>query len=178
MYHGSSHNFKQFRISSSLQVRESTKTNEGLGIYFSSDKSIAMSYGKYVYSFYVNDAVLLDFRKRQVCRSWLGGLRSYVYRKTGVALESLIDFSIVLNYVSSGGVSIWNLDKELMGILDSTEAWFQVPAGLQAGVIKQIIAYERATLKAYMFSYHIPDIGVVKCLDDSVICMMGKEIVR
>ena len=55
VYHGSNSNFKKLRISKDLVKRESTKTNEGMGIYFTTDKEIARSYGKYIYTIEIND---------------------------------------------------------------------------------------------------------------------------
>ena len=46
VYHGSNSNFKSLRISKSLVKHNSTLLNEGLGIYFSTDKEVARSYGK------------------------------------------------------------------------------------------------------------------------------------
>lgn len=68
VYHGSNRRFKSLRISKSLVNGRGSLENEGLGIYFSTDRDVACSYGKYVYRLYVNDKVLKDFRK-EVCMS-------------------------------------------------------------------------------------------------------------
>lgn len=63
-YHGSNRNFKKLRISKQLVQRTSTELNEGIGIYFSTNKRVAESYGNYVYILEINDKYFKDFRKR------------------------------------------------------------------------------------------------------------------
>lgn len=90
VYHGSNSNFKQLRISKSLVNIESTLTNEGLGIYFSTNKEIASSYGKYLYTIDINDRILLDFTKRQICERFINSITNEVYKKHGFNLRQFM----------------------------------------------------------------------------------------
>lgn len=74
VYHGSNSNFRTLRISKNLVNHKSTITNEGLGIYFSTNLDVAKSYGKYIYTLEINDKVLIDFRSRGNCRRYLAKL--------------------------------------------------------------------------------------------------------
>lgn len=64
VYHGSNSNFKKLRIAKSLVKHQSTLENEGLGIYFTTDKEIARSYGKWIYSLEIPDD-MIDFRNKK-----------------------------------------------------------------------------------------------------------------
>ena len=71
VYHGSNSNFTKLRIAKSLVKNSSTLENEGPGIYFSTDKSVAKHYGKYVYTLDINDKYFLDSRNAVICKKCL-----------------------------------------------------------------------------------------------------------
>lgn len=177
VYHGSNSNFKQFRIAKSLVKHDSTLNNEGLGIYFSTDRSIAESYGKYIYSMYVNDSYLLDFRSKAVCSAYINKMLNYVKRVTSVSLEYYYDFSAATNYMHIGGIAICNLHEEIMLCLDSCDFWYQLPTTKIADVCNALCRFNKANLKVYLFPYHIKNIGIVKVLQDDVVsCIISKEM--
>lgn len=79
VYHGSNSNFKALRVSKKLCRTEREKLEEGIGIYFSTDKGIAASYGKYLYELNLNEAKMFDFRKWSVCINYIDILVENLY---------------------------------------------------------------------------------------------------
>lgn len=84
IYHGSNHRFEKPRISRSLTEKKSTAENEGAGLYFSTDRSVAESYGKYLYVIEIDDKDIMDFRKKSVCKQYVNDLCAYMLSKTGI----------------------------------------------------------------------------------------------
>ena len=90
-YHGSNSNFRQLRIAKSLVKHTSTLDNEGLGIYFSTDKEVAKSYGKYLYTLEINNKYFRDFRNIKTCRQYLALLSQEVYKRFKIDILYFID---------------------------------------------------------------------------------------
>jgi len=80
-YHGSNSCFKNLRIHKSLVKSSATALNEGLGIYFSLDRDVASSYGKYMYTLEINDNYIKDFRVLAVCKKYVADLIRYIYTR-------------------------------------------------------------------------------------------------
>lgn len=162
VYHGSNHNFKKLRIDPKLCERRSIIENEGYGIYFSTDINIAKSYGSYIYVIEIDDASVIDFRNVNTCGVFLYRILNSV--KT-TSLYSLIDHRTIYRNIYYGGVSIWNLYDELALNLDSCDIWYTNFSQSQRDSIFRTLKREcRVGLKAYMFNYHIQNIGVIKDL--------------
>lgn len=175
VYHGSDRNFRNFRISKSLVNRVSTQTNEGLGIYFSPDINVAKAYGKYVYSAYVNDTYLLDFRYKTVCTTYINSLCFEIYRRTKVNIHDFINTSMVANYMYMGGLSIYGAGIEVYRMLDNCSMWYSSLSTSVRNEVKRICySYGKTHLKAYLFNYHIKNIGVIKVISDDVVQIMDK----
>ena len=78
VYHGSNHCFRKLKIARSLVEHASTLENEGLGIYFSTDKNIAKSYGKYIYILELNENKMYDFRNRTECQKYVHNIIRFI----------------------------------------------------------------------------------------------------
>lgn len=174
-YHGSNRNFKKLRISKQLVQRTSTELNEGIGIYFSTNKRVAESYGNYVYILEINDKYFKDFRKKSTCITHIKKLVSYVYKKTGVNIQNFIELNTTINYMHFGGISIYNLSKELGLLLDSSEEWYRSLSQTKRNqVLSALRQYDKEQSIAYMFNYSIKNIGVIKRISDDIVVIRDK----
>lgn len=175
VYHGSNSNFKKLRISSSLVQHESTKTNEGLGIYFSTDKEVARSYGKYIYTLEINDKCFVDFRNRTKCRLYVAKLAQSIYKELKVDILDYINIEETADRMYWGGLAISGVGREVYMLLDSNENFYQLPTTKIERIYQILRAYDKKHLYAYMFNYHIKNIGVIKNVDDSIVRIINKE---
>lgn len=175
VYHGSDSNFKKLRIAKSLVKHESTLTNEGMGIYFSTDKEIAKSYGKYIYTLEINDKCFVDFRNRTKCRLYVAKLANSVYQKTGVDILQYINLEETADRMYWGGLSICGVGREIYLLLDSNEKFYQLPQGKIEKIYQMLRAYDKKQLNVYMFNYHIKNIGVIKKVNEDVVRIVKKE---
>lgn len=176
VYHGSDSNFRVLRISKSLVKRQSTLDNEGLGIYFSLDKEVARSYGKYIYSLYVNDRYLMDFRKKDVCRGYVQKVVSYVRKVSGVYTSEFINLENVVSRVYLGGVAVSGVGREIGLMLDSVERFhLRYSESVKNKVRVALARCDRECPVAYLFNYHIKNTGVVKKVSDDIVIIYKKE---
>lgn len=175
-YHGSMHRFEKFRISSKLVERRSTMNNEGCGIYFSTNRNVAESYGRYLYTLEINDDHLLDFRKKKTCQVYINGIKTEIKKQTGIDISSFYDLSNVVSYAHCGGISISGIGRDLALCLDSTEEWYtKLPVKTRENILRILRKYDQHHLEAYMFTYHIKNIGVIKKIDDSIVTIKTRE---
>lgn len=177
VYHGSNSNFKNLRISKSLVKNNSTLENEGLGIYFSTNRSIAESYGKYVYTLEINDKYVSDFRNINTCELYLLHIVKNIKQVTGIDIRNFLDLKDTVTRMCCGGLAITGVGRELYLLLDSVESWY---ISVSSRDIERVYRLLRLTdnklgVKAYMFTYHIPDIGVIKDVSDNVVRIVNKE---
>ena len=175
VYHGSNSSFKNLRISSSLVQKESTKTNEGMGIYFSTDLEVARSYGKYIYTIEINDAYFQDFRQRAVCQRYVNTIIKQIRDKTGVNLHNYLIVTETVNRMYLGGLSISGVGRELYLLLDSNEKFYELPQYKIDRVFQILRGFDRKPPKAYMFNYHIKNIGVIKDVNPEIVRIVKKE---
>ncbi|MCI5760068.1 MAG: hypothetical protein MR218_08465 [Eubacterium sp.] len=176
VYHGSSHNFHTLRLCPKY-TGQSTRENEGVGIYFSTNRSVAESYGKYIYTLEINDDVLIDFRKKSEARKYVSAMLTNIRKKTKVPVQNYLGASSLADYIVNGTVCIANLgEREINLLLDSTERWYTDGiTETQRQNVYRALRQEDKKLKAYMFPYHIRDIGVIKDVSPEVVKIMGKE---
>lgn len=176
VYHGSNRNFKTLRISKSLVRYDSTLENEGIGIYFSTDKDVAMSYGKYLYVLEVNDKYFYDFRKMATCKGYIDFIRKSIYKDFRVDIGMYADLTIVTNYMNYGGIAISGVGKELCLQLDSVESWYHnVSPTLQSKIFSALRRYDKNCPKAYMFNYNIKNCGVIKDVSEDIVKIVEKR---
>lgn len=175
VYHGSQHNFRTLRIRKDLTKR-STLENEGYGVYFSLDKEVARSYGKYVYMISVNDRAFADMRSYKACINYVNYVSSNVKSVFGFTLDQFIDLTLLANYLSSGGVAISGVGHEVRNLLDSTEAFYR-QYGRRVEPIFKWLERWAGYPKAYMFTYSIKDCGVIKDVSPNIAFLVGKECV-
>ena len=175
VYHGSDSNFKQLRISKSLVKHRSTLDNEGLGIYFTTDKNIAREYGKYIYTLEINDKYFKDFRHATTCKLYVGRIAQEIYKKYNIDILDYISIEQVADRLRWGGLAIAGTCREIYLLLDSNENWYRLSKTTIEKVYAFLRTYDKKHLQAYMFNYHIPNIGVVKTTDESVVKIVGKE---
>ena len=178
-YHGSNSNFKKFRIHKDLVKSDSTLRNEGLGIYFSTNIDVAKSYGKYLYTIGINDKVLLDFTNKRVCTSLIYNVCKEVYKSTGADISCALDVNDIADYLHTGRVAISGLHREIWLLLDSNEEFYKRYSDSQRERICTALKLaNKKALKAYMFIYQIPNIGVIKDASDDVVRILKKERIR
>jgi hypothetical protein len=175
VYHGSNSNFKTLKISKSLVQHKSTFENEGLGIYISTNPEVALTYGKYTYTLEINDKYIVDFRKKPTCTAYVNYIAKSVYDETKIYLSKYMNLSQLSDRIYSGAQSIANISHEIQMELDSNERWYMdVPESTQEKVYRTINKAVKSRLKAYMFNYHIPDIGVIKDVSPEVVRIKSK----
>ena len=176
VYHGSDSNFKQLRISKSLVKHRSTLDNEGLGIYFALDKEAARSYGKYIYTLDINKKYLKDFRNTLICESYLRGIAEEIQKGININILYYIDYKQFAMRMNCGGISIASTCEDIYNILENSENWYNVTnKSRRERAYKVLRNYDKKHLYAYLFMYHIPNIGVIKVIDENVVKIVGKE---
>ena len=188
VYHGSNSNFKKLRISSSLVQHESTKTNEGLGIYFSTDKEVARSYGKYIYTLAINDKYFVNVastglftdvsQKTDVnlkCKVYVAKLAQSIYKELKVDILEYINIEETADRMYFGGLAISGVGREVYMLLDSNEKFYRLPKTKIERAYQILRVYDKKHLYAYMFNYNIKNIGVIKKVDDNIVKIMNKE---
>lgn len=175
VYHGSNSNFRRLKIAKNLVKHQSTLDNEGLGIYFSTDIEVARSYGKYIYTLEINDAYLYDFRNINVCRKYLSKICFDISLKTGLDISKYIELENVALRMKLGGQAISGVGRELYMLLDSNFEWYQNSRTKVERVCSLLRSYDRNCPKAYMFEYHIKNIGVIKDVSEDIVTIVSKK---
>lgn len=177
VYHGSDRNFRKLRIAKDLVQHDSSLHNEGLGIYFTTDLEVAKSYGKYVYTLEINDKYLIDFRKKAACSNYVTGLVREIYKNTGIDIRQYLGNQIdnLINYMYFGGIQIHQLGHELYMLLESNERFYMLGTTKTNSVYKILRQRDRKQNYAYMFNYHIKNIGVIKSVDDNIVRIIRKD---
>lgn len=176
VYHGSNSCFKNLRIHPSLVKHNSTMLNEGLGIYFATDKEVATSYGKYLYTLEINNNYFSDFRVLSVCKKYIQELVKYIYLKEKVDISKYFDANIVAQYMVNGGIAISGVGREVYMLLDSNEKWyFRNQSSTIERVYKLLSKYDQEHLFAYMFTYHIQNIGVIKSVESNIVRIVSRD---
>lgn len=175
VYHGSDSNFKKLRIAKDLVKRISTKDNEGMGIYFSTDKEVARSYGKYIYTLEITDEHFLDFREFSKCLDYVCEIAKSIREAYGVDIFKYFDGHYFARRMFWGGQALFKVGSDIAEILDNTEPFYcSFPKTTRDKVYNYLKRYDKQ-LKSYMFNYHIKNIGVIKDVGDSVVKIVCKE---
>lgn len=60
-------------------------------IHFSTNRSVAESYEKYIYTLDISDDALLDFRKKAVAKKYVNAMLADVRKKTKVPVKNYLD---------------------------------------------------------------------------------------
>ena len=178
VYHGSNSNFKHLKISTALSKRNYNNSldNEGPGIYFSTDKELARSYGKYIYTLELNDKYFIDFRHQSACNEYLSKISQEIFNKFRIEILNFIDMHRIADRMRWGGLMISNISREIANCLDNNAEWYRlVNKTTREKIYSFLRAYDRKHLYSYMFTYNIPNIGVIKNVDDNVVKIVGKE---
>lgn len=176
VYHGSNSNFKKLRISKALVQHESTLLNEGIGIYFSTDKKVAESYGKYLYILEINDKQFIDYRVKRNCTNCIQKLLRAVYKEAGVNVGIYFDIQNFIDRMYTGGQAIYTIGKDIAEILDNTSEFYcDFSQSRRDRIYRALRRSDRERAKVYMFNYHIPNIGVIKDVSESTVRIVTKE---
>lgn len=180
VYHGSNSNFQHLKIAKNLVRNQSTITNEGMGIYFSTFKDVAASYGKYIYTLEITDDCICDFHSKNTCQVYIDQIVKDVYNNFSVDfwdyIPSLLNDTIAR--MQHGDMSISGLGRELYLCLDSTELWYtdgRVSDSKREKIYRYLRNYGKSHLRAYLFPYHIKGVGVLKTVDDDVVRIIDKQ---
>ena len=175
VFHGSNSNFNKLRIGKNLVKHRSTLDNEGISIYFSTDIDVAKMYGKYIYILEINNKYLLDFRNAYVCRKYINLIRTKILKEFNVDIFKYIESPehLILR-MKLGGQTICGVGHEIYMLLDSNESWYQLSKTKIEKIYKKLRSFDKNYLKAYMFNYHIPNVGVIKDVSDDVVTIKEK----
>ena len=163
VYHGSHHRFDNAKIVKK-NTRDSSKLNEGYGIYFSLDPNVAKSYGSYIYELTLDSDDIIDFRVKSNCKLLLNKIISEVKRGTGVDISRYVDFNSILDDLYYGDLGLHNVDVEIAMYLDSNEDYYtrHNNKALKVESILNGLAEKLLKDKAYLFNYNIKDVGIIK----------------
>ncbi len=175
VYHGSNSCFKNLRIHKSLVKSSATALNEGLGIYFSLDKNVASSYGRYLYTLEINDKYVKDFRVKSVCKKYVADLVKYIYSKEKVDISKYFDINNLVEYIHAGNIAVSGISREVYMLLDSNEYWYNLEQDKIERIYKILEKYDKNNLTAYLFNYNIPNIGVIKKIDTDIVRIISRE---
>lgn len=175
VYHGSHHRFTKLRISKSLVNTESTLRNEGCGIYITTDKEVALSYGKYLYTLYLNDDAILDFRKKPVCDAYLHTLIKTIRESMQIPIDEFLDLSNLSKQIQHCNLSISGIGSEISQLLDNNETFYMMYSEHRRERLYAMLrTYDKKHLKAYFFPYHIQNIGVIKDISPDVVQILSR----
>lgn len=163
VYHGSNHRFGNAKIVKG-NTRDSSKLNEGYGVYFSLDITVAKSYGKYLYALMLDSDDIIDFRLKDNCKKLLNKIISEVKRETAVDISSCVNFTDILGGILYGDIGIHSIDREIMLHLDSNEKFYEKhnDKALKVESVLNGLAEKLLRDKAYLFTYNIKDVGIIK----------------
>lgn len=175
VYHGSSHRFEKARIVKK-NTKDSSKLNEGYGIYFSLDYEVAKSYGLYVYTLELNPKDVIDFRKKSVCKSFLNKIIKEVQTKFGVNIVPYVDFNYLLEALYDAQIGVIDTGRQIALYLDSNENYYnkhqdkveEIEEFLYNAVVKKLLGN-----KAYLFNYNIKDVGIIK--NEDIVRVVKRE---
>lgn len=175
VYHGSNSCFKNLRIHKSLVKSSATALNEGLGIYFSLDKSVANSYGRYLYTLEINDKYVKDFRVKSVCKKYVANLVKYIYSQEKIDISKYFNINSLVEYIHTGNIAVSGISREVYMLLDSNEYWYNIEQDKIERIYKILENYDKNNLTVYLFNYNIPNIGVIKKIDDNIVRVVSRD---
>lgn len=165
VYHGSNRKFNELKIDENLVQSNSSLTNEGCGIYFSTDIEIAKSYGKYIYTININNDAFTDFRELSACIKYVNHIKHYILARTKVDLTRYADLDAITNYAHEAKIAISGIQQEIIMYLENNEKFYnEIPEKKRDKIISLLEPYGQTHLFAYMFPYNIKDVGVIKNL--------------
>lgn len=175
VYHGSNHCFRKLKIARSLVEHASTLENEGLGIYFSTDKNIAKSYGKYIYILELNENKMYDFRNRTECQKYVHNIIRFIKEKYNISICQYFSPDVLIDRMTFGGQCIFRTGKEICDCLESNEQfYFAFSEKKRQRIYHDLLQFDKG-LNAYMFSYSIKNIGVIKNIDENIVKIIKRE---
>lgn len=176
VYHGSDSNFRKLKINKSLVKHTSTMYNEGLGIYFSTDLSVANSYGKYLYTLEINDKAFIDMRKKVNCTKYVRKIIGTVYKETGINIGMYFDFQNLIDRLYYGRQAVFTVGYDTVEVLDNTYKFYMGFSKTKRDNVYRILRrLDKECPKAYMFNYHIKNIGVIKDVSEECVRIIKRE---
>lgn len=175
VYHGSNSRFEKLRISRKLVKSSGTMLNEGMGIYFSTEKIAARTYGRYLYTLEINDQKIYDMRSSKVVQARLKQIAKEVMKSTGVNIIPYLNIKEIAQYVVDGRVAIDGICREIYMLLDSNEDWYFAAGNKVNKVYKQLERLSKIKIPAYLFNYRIPNIGVIKIVTPDIVRIVSRE---
>lgn len=175
VYHGSNSRFETLRISKSLVKSDASALNEGMGIYFSTFKSVACSYGKYVYTLEINDDCLIDFRKKPIIRKYLKGIENEIYKTEKIYISRYVDLNSLVEYIYQGNIAISGICREIELLLDSNEYWYKCTPAQIERVYEILRKYDKKHQIGYLFNYNIMGIGILRKVGPEIVRIVKRE---
>lgn len=174
-YHGSNSRFETLRIGKRFTKNDNSLLNEGLGIYFSTNRKIAEKYGKYIYTLEIKDNKLFDMRSIRVIQSRIRWIAKEIKRDTNIDILPYLNIREIARFVADGRVAVDGICREIYMLLDSNEDWY-FAAGNKVGIVySKLQKLSKQKITAYLFNYMIPDIGVIKVVTPDVVTILSRE---
>lgn len=176
VYHGSNHNFKTLRISKSLASHDESTLVEGYGIYFSTFRDVAESYGKYVYVLNLNPAYIIDFREFKGCVKYLSSLREDVNKCYKVDIFKFLSLPPLVYGMVNGQFAVTRISNEVYLLLDSDPRWHELIGNSYESIMSYIRGYDQQ--HQVIVLYNDPSIrgaGVVKRILPEAVKIYAKE---
>lgn len=177
VFHGSNRNFKVLRISKSLVNSSASENNEGYGIYFSTDVNVSKSYGRYLYELEISDKHFRDFRRLGECQKYVKELQRYILSKSKIDISGYLNIKTIAEEMVAAEIPIYGVGREVYLFLDSNYLWYNVSETKRNQVYAILRGYAKRTLEAYMFNYHISNIGICKTTNPDVIKIVHKYVI-
>lgn len=175
VYHGSDRHFKNLRISKDLVRSPFSELNEGIGIYFSTNKYVASSYGRYVYTLQINDKYLIDFRNKSNIYIYLNRIENTIYRAEKIHISQYVDLNEVLDYVYYGDVAVCGICREIALGLDSNEDWHRNDVTKIDRILSILRQHDEKNQVGYLFNYNIDGVGILRKVGTDIVRIVNCE---
>lgn len=139
--------------------------------------AVASSYGKYLYTLEINDRAFVDMRKKANCTKYIRKIIGAVYKETGVNIGMYFDFQYTIDRLYYGGQAVFSVGHDIAEVLDNTDEFYD--SGLsqtkKSNVYRILRRMDKECPKAYMFNYHIKNIGVIKDVSEEYVRIIKRE---
>lgn len=174
VYHGSNHKFSNLQIKKRLSSPASLE-NQGPGIYFSTVRDVACSYGEILYTLDVNTDYLIDFNIMSSVRGYLNRVRKEVYWKTRLDIADHISCTELSQNIVEGIISPVCICREVSLLLDASEKFHSLPESIIEKSGSILSKFDKNHQKVYLYPDNILGVGVSKTSNEKVIKIVDRE---
>lgn len=164
LYHGSSHRFSKPDMRAIKKYcGDSSRNNEGYGLYCSTDIDVARSYGKYTYIMEVDDKHVIDFSKMTNCKFILKKLIINVRNKTGIDITPFIDAMYICSGIQQGKIGVAFIGDYIRVILDNSEKFYVRYGKYVDNVLNALTDFDNKCVpKIYKVQCNVRNVVIIK----------------